>query len=127
MKLRHTFRSASILHLSSHFMKKGCGREKGEMERNRGKQGQLKYLPFNHLNNYKQQRQSLCPKNYPSQIVKTQRNSTQLNPTQSNCKSNFVELDSVVTWNPPHPHHTTPNFSGTSRPARELKFGTDTH
>ena len=36
-------------------------------------------------------------------IVKTQRNSTQLNSTQSNCKSNFVGLEIVLTWNPPHP------------------------
>ena len=59
-------------------------------------------------------------------FVKTQRNSTQLNLTQSNSKSNFVGLDIVLTWNPP-PHHPTPNFSGTSRPARKLKFCTDTH
>ena len=52
-------------------------------------------------------------------------NVTQLNSTQlKQLKSNFVGLDSVVTWNPPHPG---PNFSVTSRPARELKFGTDTH
>ena len=56
-------------------------------------------------------------------IVKTQRNST-----QSNSKSNFVGLDIVLTWNPPHPTHPPrTNFSVTSRPARELKFGTDTH
>ena len=64
-------------------------------------------------------------------IVKTQRNSTQLNSTQSNCKSNcksnFVGLDIVATWNPHHPPHPTINFSVASRPARELKFGTDTH
>ena len=48
-------------------------------------------------------------------------NSTQLNSKQ--LKSNFVGLDIVLTWNSP----TTPNFSVTSRPARELKFGTDTH
>ena len=29
-------------------------------------------------------------------------NVTQLNSTQSNCKSNFVGLDIVLTWNPPH-------------------------
>ena len=48
-------------------------------------------------------------------IVKHQLNSTQLNSTQ--LKSNFIGLDTV----------TTPNFSGISRPARELKFSTDTH
>ena len=73
-----------------------------------------------------------CKKYMCVSIVKTQRNSTQLNSTQSNCKSNFVGLDTVLTWNPPHPTHptpphATPNFSVTSRPARELKFGTDTH
>ena len=36
-------------------------------------------------------------------IVKTQHNSTKLNSTQSNCKSIFVGLDIVLTWNPPHP------------------------
>ena len=51
-------------------------------------------------------------------VVKTQRNSTQLNLT---LKQLALELDTVVTWNP----HT--NFSGTSRPARELKIGTYTH
>ena len=62
-------------------------------------------------------------------IVKTQRNSTQLNSTQSNSKVTLVGLDTVPTCSPPHHHHptTTTNFSGTSRPARELKFGTDTH
>ena len=60
-------------------------------------------------------------------IVKTQRNSTQLNSTQSNSKSNFVGLDIVPTCSPTPPTTTTTNFSGTSRPARELKFGTDTH
>ena len=55
-------------------------------------------------------------------------NVTQLSSTQlKQLKSNFVGLDIVLTWNPPPPPHPTPNFSGTSRPARELKFGTDTH
>ena len=58
-------------------------------------------------------------------IVKTQRNSTQLNSKQ--LKSNFVGLDIVATWNPPPHHYPHTNFSVTSRPARELKFGTDTH
>ena len=49
-------------------------------------------------------------------------NVTQLNSKQ--LKNNFVGLDTVATWNPPP---TTINFSVTSRPARELKFGTDTH
>ena len=44
----------------------------------------------------------------PENIVKTQRNSTQLKAT---LKQLALELDTVVT----------------SRPARELKFGTDTH
>ena len=59
-------------------------------------------------------------------IVKTQRNSTQLNPT---LKQLALELDTVVTCStPPHHHHpTTTNFPATSRPARELQFGTDTH
>ena len=57
-------------------------------------------------------------------------NVTQLNSTQQKqLKSNFVGLDIVATWNPPHatPSHATPKFSVTSRPARERKFGTDTH
>ena len=58
-------------------------------------------------------------------IVKTQRNSTQLNPT---LKQLALELDIVVKCSTTPPHHpTTTNFSATSRPARELKFGTDTH
>ena len=57
-----------------------------------------------------------------SSIVKTQRNSTQLNAT---LKQLALELDIVVKCTPP-PHPTT-NFPATSRPARELKFGTDTH
>ena len=55
-------------------------------------------------------------------IVKTQRNSTQLNAT---LKQLALELDTGVTRTPPHPPPT--NFSPTSRQARELKFGTDTH
>ena len=57
-------------------------------------------------------------------VVKTQRNSTQLNAT---LKQLALELDIVVTCTPPHPPHPTTNFSTTSRPARELKFCTDTH
>ena len=57
------------------------------------------------------------------QIVKTQRNSTQLKAT---LKQLALELDTVVTCST-HPTHPTTNFSTTSRPARELKFGTDTH
>ena len=41
-------------------------------------------------------------------IVKTQRNSTQLNLTQ--LKSNFVGLDIVLTWNPPTTHHHPQTF-----------------
>ena len=48
-------------------------------------------------------------------------NVTQLNSKQ--LKRNFVGLDTVPTCST----HPTTNFSGTSRPARELKFGTDTH
>ena len=51
-------------------------------------------------------------------IVKTQRNSTQLN---SKATSVGVRHSSHVF------HHPRTNFSSTSRPARELKFGTDTH
>ena len=64
---------------------------------------------------------------YEKIVVKTQRNSTHLNSTKSNSKSNFVGLDSVATWNPPHTTHPHTNFSVTSRQARELKFGTETH
>ena len=56
-------------------------------------------------------------------IVKTQRNSTQLKTT---LKQLALELYTVVTCSTHHPT-TTKNFSATSRPARELKFGTDTH
>ena len=59
-------------------------------------------------------------------IVKTQRNSTQLNPT---LKQLALELDIVVTCSTTPPPHPTPptNYPDSSRPARELKFGTDTH
>ena len=40
-------------------------------------------------------------------IVKTQRNSTQLNPT---LKQLALELDTVVTCTPPTPPHPTTNF-----------------
>ena len=49
---------------------------------------------------------------------------TQLNPTQRNSKRLALRLDTVATRNPPK-HYT--NFSDTSRPARELKFGTNTN
>ena len=49
---------------------------------------------------------------------------TQLNPTQRNSKGLALRLYTVATRNPPK-HHT--NFSDTSRPARELKFGTNTN
>ena len=58
-----------------------------------------------------------------NEIVKTQRNSTQLKVT---LKQLALELDIVATCSPPH-HPTHTNFSATSRPARKLKFGTDTH
>ena len=44
-------------------------------------------------------------------------------PTQHNTTVGFDTKMTVQT--PPTHHHT--NFSGTSRRARELKFGTDTH
>ena len=60
-------------------------------------------------------------------------NPTQLNSTQLNSKATSVGVrhSSHVfhdhpTTPPPHQHPTT-NFSSTSRQARELKFGTDTH
>ena len=40
----------------------------------------------------------------------------------SNTMQLGLRLNTKLTWNPP-----TPNFQATSRPARELKFGTDTH
>ena len=48
------------------------------------------------------------------------------NVTQLNSKATLLRLDTVATWNTPT-HHPTPTFSATSRRARELKFGTDTH
>ena len=47
-------------------------------------------------------------------------NITQLKAT---LKQLALELDIAATWNPPPP---PTNFLATSRPARELKFGTDT-
>ena len=55
-------------------------------------------------------------------IVKTQRNATQLN---SKATSVGVRHISHVFPTPPHPPPT--NFSVSCRPARELKFCTDTH
>ena len=54
-------------------------------------------------------------------LVLSKPNATQLNST---LKQLALELDTVVTCST---HHPTTNFSATSRPARELKFGTDTH
>ena len=67
-------------------------------------------------------------KQWPHEVLNkmSKPNATKLNSTQSNSKSNFVRLDIILTWNPPHPPPRT-NFSVFSRPARELKFGTDTH
>ena len=45
-------------------------------------------------------------------------------PTQRNTTVGFDTKMTLHT--PPHPPHHR-NFSGTSRRARELKFGTDTH
>ena len=72
-------------------------------------------------------------KQYKIETILSKPNATQLNSKQ--LKNNFVGLDIVVTWNAYISRGTshisrgtsTPNFSGTSRPARELKFGTDTH
>ena len=52
-------------------------------------------------------------------------NPTQLNSTQRNSKATSVGVrhSSHVFHHPT----TTTNFSATSRPAGELKFGTDTH
>ena len=55
-------------------------------------------------------------------VVKTQHNSTQLKTT---LKQLALELDIVVTCSTTPPHHH--NFPSTSKPARELKFGIDTH
>ena len=55
-------------------------------------------------------------------------NPTQLNSTQRNSKATSVGVrhsSHVFPTPPPHPTTTT-NFSNTSRPARELQFGTDT-
>ena len=54
-------------------------------------------------------------RNVYKKIVKTHRNSTQLKPT---LKQLALELDTVVTWNPPTTH-PTPNFSATSNQAIE--------
>ena len=56
------------------------------------------------------------------ELSKTKRNSTQNN---SEATSVGVRHSSQVF--PPPPPHPTTNFPATSRPARELKFGTDTH
>ena len=55
--------------------------------------------------------QKLYTKNKLSQKL-SKPNVTQLNSTQSNCKSNFVGLDIVLTWNPPPPpqQHTFQSF-----------------
>ena len=55
-----------------------------------------------------------------NKIVKTQRNSTQSKTT------NVGVRHSSHVFHPPTPPPNT-NFPATSRPARELKFGTDTH
>ena len=54
-------------------------------------------------------------------------NPTQLNSTQSNSKATSVGVRHSSHVFPTPPPTTTTNFSATSRPARELKFGTDTH
>ena len=50
----------------------------------------------------------------------------QLNSTQSNAMQLGLSLDIVAAANPPNPPHTH-KFLATSRQARKLKFGTDTH
>ena len=66
--------------------------------------------------------QTNCEVNY---TVKTQRNSTQLNSTKATQKQlRWVRHSTHLEPTPPHPYT---NFSVTSRPVRELKFGTDTH
>ena len=61
--------------------------------------------------------------------VQNCQNPTQLNSTQLNSKATSVGVrhNSHVFHPPPPPTPTTTNFSATSRRARELKFGTDTH
>ena len=56
------------------------------------------------------------------EIVKTQRNLIQVKAT---LKQLALELDIIAPCSPPT--HPTTNFSATSRLARELKFGIDTH
>ena len=56
-------------------------------------------------------------------ILLSKPNITQL---KASLKQLVLELDTVATCSPPTTT-TTPNFSVTSRPARELKFGTDTN
>ena len=58
------------------------------------------------------------PSAIQQQIVKTP------TPTQHNTTVGFDMKITVQTTPPTHPHR---NFSATSRPARELKFGTDIH
>ena len=59
-------------------------------------------------------------------IVKTHRNSTQLNSTKATQKQlRWVRHSTHLE--PTHTTHTTINFSVPSRRARELKFGTETH
>ena len=56
----------------------------------------------------------------------TQLNSTQLKATQKQLR--WVRHSTHLEPTPPTPPHPPPtNFSGTSRLARELKFGIDTH
>ena len=51
------------------------------------------------------------------------------NATQLNSKATSVGVrhSSHVFPTTPPPHPTTTNFPATSKPPRELKFGTDTH
>ena len=58
------------------------------------------------------------PMSYLTRIVKTP------TPTQHNTTVGF-DMKMTVQTTPPPTHHR--NFSATSRPARELKFGTDIH
>ena len=58
------------------------------------------------------------------QLSKPSLNSTHPNSKQLKVTRIEVRHSSHLE---PTPQHTTPNFSATSRPARKLKFGTDTY
>ena len=76
-------------------------------------------LPINLLWNTKETSFKTFVKHPKIFIVKTQRNSTYLNSTQSNSKATSIEVRHSSHLNPP-----TPNFLA---PSGELKFGTNAH